>query len=227
MKDQVFKKRSKVKAVIFDMDGLLVDSEPLQSKSIELVLKHYGKTPVIEEGKLLHIVGLAGEGGYIHILEKYNITEDLEIVRKKRHEIYEALISKKLKPMKGVRKLINILRKRKIKIAVASSRNLKHILLTLKSLGLRNTFDIVIGPSPELKIKPAPDLYLKTAQELEVKPEEVVVLEDSETGIAAGKNARMKIIAVPNIYTKNHNLSKADLIVNSLEDIKWSTILNI
>lgn len=216
-----------IKAVIFDLDGLIVDSEPIQTRAIWLLLEQYGVTPVIEEGKLLHKVGIAGEKSYIHTLEKYNIKEDHEILRMKRHKIYEELISKKLKPMKGVRKFINTLKKKKIKTAVASSRNLKHVQLTLKSLNLNKKFDIVVGLSPEIKIKPAPDLYLKTVQLLKVKTSESIALEDSESGVKAGKAAGIKVIAVPNIYTKDHDLSEADLIVNSLEDIKWGTLENI
>lgn len=213
-----------IKAVIFDLDGLIVDSEPLHSKSIELALKHFGKTPVVKKGELLHIVGIAGDQSYIHLAEKNGLIERFELVKLKRREIYETLISKRLKPMRGTRKLINMLRKRNIKIALASSRNLKHLQMTLESLGLSNMFDVIVSPSPEIRIKPAPDIYLKTIKELKVKPEEIVVLEDSETGITAGKDAGLKVIAVPNLYTRNQDLSRADLIVSSLADIKWSTL---
>lgn len=216
-----------IKAVIFDMDGLLVDTEPLNSRSIELLLKEYNITPKVETGKLLHTVGLAGDESYRQIIDQYNLDEELEMIKKKKRKIYESLISKKLTPLKGAKKLIGILKRRKIKLALASSRNIKHIKLTIKNLGFDKVFDVVVGPSSELKIKPAPDIYLKTAQLLKIEPAECLVLEDSEIGVTAAKAAGMKVIAVPSQHTKHHNFSAADLVINSLADIKWSTILKI
>lgn len=112
--------------------------------------------------------------------------------------------------------------KNKIKTAVASNRLIDHVYLMLESAKAKKFFEVVIGPDPKIKRKPAPDIYLKTASNLGVKPEFCLAIEDSETGVVSAKSAGMKCIALITKWTKNHDLSKADRIVNSLKDINLS-----
>lgn len=216
-----------IKAVIFDMDGLIIDSEPLHSKSLEILLKKYGKTPKYHKNGLIHRVGLSGDEEYIKLLEKYELQEEKELFRKKRRRIYVKLLNEKLEPMPGFLPLMKILQRKGIQLGVASNRFVGHIKLILKKFEVIELFGVIVGANKKIPHKPAPDTYLRAARKLKVDPKECVALEDSETGVTSAKGAGMKVIAVPNKYTKSHNFSKADLIVNSLKEIKWSTILNI
>ncbi|HVF69485.1 MAG TPA: HAD family phosphatase, partial [Xanthomonadales bacterium] len=112
---------NKIKAVIFDMDGLIVDTEPLESQSLIKVLSEYGKTPQLYDTGLVHIVGNAAST-YTDLMEEHGINEDLDTFRNKKREIFAKLLENKLTLFDGFFKLIDILTKRKIKIALASNR---------------------------------------------------------------------------------------------------------
>ncbi|MDO8658383.1 MAG: HAD family phosphatase [Candidatus Levybacteria bacterium] len=216
-----------IKAVIFDMDGVIIDSEPINSKSWEKLLSERDITPILSSSGLIHEVGPVGNETYKEIMKRHNIKDNVKTIRKRRRELFEELLKEKLTPNSGFLKLIKLLKKEKIKTAVASNRLIKHVHLILENLGVKNFFKVIVGPNPTLKYKPAPDIFLQTAKELDVKPWQCVVIEDSETGILSAKAAGMKVIAVPNKYTKHHNFSKSDKIVNSLSDITVSMLNNL
>lgn len=212
-----------IKAVIFDMDGLIVDSEPIESESLEILLQKYGKTARYNSNGLIHKPGV-NVGVFEKLKADYSLEDEIKVIRKQKRRIFTSLIKKGVEPKEGLKGLIDTLKEKKVKIALASNRNIKHVKLILSTMAIDLLFEVIIGPSPKRKHKPSPDIYLATAKKLKVKPEECLVLEDSETGVIAGKDAGMKVIAVPNSYTKDQDLFRADLIVNSLKDIKWSTI---
>lgn len=216
-----------IKAVIFDMDGIMIDSEPLHSQSWERLLKEYKIKPIFNSQGLVHEVGIVSDDSYLTIMKKHNLKENLETVREKRRKYFIDLIKEKGVVMPGLLKLIKMLKSKKVKTAVSSSRNLKQVNFVLNQIKVRNLFKVIIGRTPGLDPKPAPDMFLLTAKKLNVKPSECLVLEDSKTGVEAGKAAGMKVIAVPTKHTKHHDFSEADLVVDSLKDIKWSTILSI
>ncbi|MBU2632478.1 HAD family phosphatase [Patescibacteria group bacterium] len=219
------RQKSKLKAVIFDMDGLMLDTEPAMSASYEAVIKEYGKKPIFDSKTgLLHQVGL-GKVIMNQILEKHNIKEDIEILRQKRRSYYLKIMEKKeLLLMKGLTKIINLLKAKNIKLAVASNSNIGGIKRNLKKIKLNSFFEVLSSGEQVENYKPYPDIYLETAKRLNLAPSECLVLEDSESGVESGKAAGMKAIAVPSKYTKHQDFSKADLIVNSLEEITWEKI---
>lgn len=215
------------KAVIFDMDGIIVDTEPIQSQSIERLLHEYGISPIYQDNGLIHTVGISGDESYHSFMKKHNFNENLKIVQQKRRKIFEDIIKEGIVPMQGFTQLIKLLQKQKIKIGLASNRRYEHIILILEQLNIKEHFWTIVGPSEKRKHKPAPDIYLDAAKELEVSPKECIVIEDSETGIFSAKSAGMKIIAVPNPYTNHHDFSNADKIVSSLSDINMSLLQNL
>lgn len=216
-----------IKAVIFDMDGIIVDGEIIQSRSLEKLLIEYGKIPIFNDVGLLHIPGPSGDECYRNFIRQYSIEEDITIVRKRNRKFFEELLKEKLIPLPGLLELIKTLKRDKIKIAVASNRFINHVYMILDNLNIKESFEIIVGPSPDVKHKPAPDIYLKTVKELNIKPTQCVAIEDTETGILSAKAAGMKVIAVPNKYTKHHDFSKADKIVNSLSYITILMLNNL
>jgi HAD superfamily hydrolase (TIGR01509 family) len=212
------------KAVIFDMDGVIVDSEPIESLAWEKVLIQYGKTPIFNNNGLIHVVGRAS---FDEIMEKHGLGEDSEIVRTKKRKIFADLIVRNLIPKPGFATLFKTLRQEKFKLALASNRSEKHVLLIADKLKIRKSFKAIIGSKPDIKTKPAPDIFLKAAELLDMKPEYCLVIEDSEHGIIAAKRAGMKVIAVPNQYTMYQDFSKADKIVDSLLEITIPILENL
>jgi len=127
-----------IKAVIFDMDGVIINSEPIHSRSLEILLKEYGKTPIYNKQGLIHTVGVAGDENYIKILEKHGIKEEVSIFKEKRRKIFVKLLkSKKLNSMTGFQQLVSWLKKANLKIALATNRRLDHVEIILERLKQR------------------------------------------------------------------------------------------
>ncbi len=210
------------------MDGLIVDTEIIESWSFEKLLKEYSVEPKYHENGLIHQVGVAGDAYYNSFKEKYNLKEDIKTIKDKKNYFFKKIIEDKgIIPFNGLIGLLILLKKEKFKIALASNRNEKPINVILETLGVKSFFEIIVGPSDSRKHKPYPDIYLHTAKELGVSPKDCIVLEDSDVGIISAKNAGMKAIAVPNIYTKNHDFSKADIVVKSLSDINMNLLKSL
>ena len=210
-----------IKAVIFDMDGVIIDSEPIESLSWEKILLEYGKKPIISEWGLIHKVGTKSID---FVLEKHGLIENEEIIRNKKRKLFIDLVLKNLILMPGFMQLFKQLKKQKLKIAVASNRYEEHVLLIMEKLGIKNSLSAVAGYSPEIAVKPAPDIFLKVAKMLKIDSKYCLVIEDSESGVVAAKAAGMKVIAVPNKYTKHQDFSKADKIVENSSQITMETL---
>jgi HAD superfamily hydrolase (TIGR01509 family) len=203
------------------MDGVIVDSEPIESLAWEKVLAEYKRKPVFNSSGLVHEVG---EASFSDIIERHNLLgEDLEVIRVKKRGFFEDLI-KNFLPIPGTKELVKELKKQKLKLAIASSRNERQVKLIIKQLGLENKFNVVVGFSEKVRRKPFPDIFLKVSDDLGLKPSLCVVIEDSGAGVIAGKSAGMKVIAIPNKYTKHQDFAKADKIVNSLSEITMSVL---
>jgi len=221
-------KQKTIKAVIFDMDGLMFDTEPVTSKSYEKLIREYGKEPIFDSKTgLVHQAGL-GKVLTSLIKEKHNIDEDIEVLRQKRRKIFRQILEKEgLEAKPGLLKLLNLFKSKKTKIALASNTSYESIKFNLRKAKISKYFKEIIAGEHVGNYKPHPDIYLEAAKRLGFDPSKCLVLEDSQFGVESGKAAGMKVIAVPNKYTSHQNFSKADLILNSLEDITWETILSI
>jgi HAD superfamily hydrolase (TIGR01509 family) len=213
-----------IKAVIFDMDGLIVDTETIHSHAAEKLLKTYGKQPQYLPNGLLHIIGESGDRENNRFINLYELPIDSAQLRNQRRAFFEDLIEEKLTPLPGFMHLLKLLHKQKYKIALASNRYEKHIHMILDNLEVTEYFDVIVGPNDERRHKPHPDIYLHTVEKLNVKPDECIVLEDSEPGILAAKAANMKVIAIPNQYTAEQDLTKADIILDSLDKVNVNLI---
>lgn len=209
-----------IKAVIFDLDGLMVDTEPLHSEAFRLVIEEYGGKPVYHQTGLVQVAGIRGVENLRILKEKYEITESVEVLRIKKLAAYQKILKENnIKPRPGLIKLIKSLLSQKLKIAIASNSAKANVYLILQKINLFQSFTTIVGVEDVKKGKPYPDLYLETASRLQVEPENCLALEDSETGVSAAKAAGMKVIAIPNIYTNLHNFNQADMIVKSLKSI--------
>lgn len=207
-----------IKAVLFDMDGVIIDSEPFESRAWEEVLLEYGKKPLFENG-LVHAVGASGEETFRQIMEKHELEEDIEVIKTKKRMYFKNIVLKEGKPMPGLIPLISLLRKNKIKTALVSNRIIEFVEIIVEKLKQQKSFEVVIGAQNSLRKKPFPDMYLYCAKMLRVSPKVCAVIEDSEIGVVSAKAAGMKVIAIPNKHTSHQDFSKADKIVKSLSEI--------
>ena len=215
------------RAVIFDMDGVMIESEPIQSLAFEKIIRRYGKDPIFDENGIIQTIGMGAKDNWKILKEKHNIDEDVEVLYELRNEVYPNLLKNELVPKDGLLLLLDMLKTKKLPLAVASSSQPSHIELVLKGLGIRGYFTAIVSGHVVARGKPHPDVFLKAAEMLKISLVDCVVVEDAQVGVEAGKNAGMKVIAVPNRFTAHHDFSKADLTLASLKDITWEVLASL
>jgi beta-phosphoglucomutase len=203
-----------LKAVLFDMDGVLVDSEEFICKAAIEMFREKGL--IVKPEDFIPFVG-TGENRYIGgVAEKYNFPVDIQEVKKRTYEIYRTLVQNKLRPLPGVKEFINSCKDRKLKIAVATSADEVKMRINLMEIGLPvETFDTTVNGLQIERKKPFPDIYLKAAELLGVPPENCLVVEDAPSGIKAARAAGMKCLAVMSSF-EEEELKGADWIVKDL-----------
>lgn len=210
-----------IKAIIFDMDGLIIDSEPIQSRAFEAIIKQCGKKPVMNKDGVVQTIGIGDKQNLVVMKKKYRIKEDVNKLVERRNRIYVKLLRKSLKAMPDFYALIKAARKNGLKTAIASSSARMQVNAVVS--GLKISVDATVSGDETKRPKPYPDIFLLAAKKLGVNPGSCIVLEDSGPGVEAAKRANMKVIAVPNEFTKKHDFSKADMIVGSLKDINMES----
>jgi len=213
----IFKGGNMIKAVIFDMDGLMVDTEPLYSKAMSQVAEKRGKSFTLDIKQKL--MGRRAIESLTIFKEQLGLNESPEELLREREEIYGKLLAQNVTPMPGLFKLLDLLNKLDIRKAIASSSKRKWIELIIHKLGILDQFEIIVSGEEIKHGKPDPEIYLLTSKKLNLAPEECLVLEDALSGVASAKAAKMKCITVPNQFTQGLDFSNADLVVNSLEEI--------
>jgi len=183
------------RAILFDCDGVLVNSEEGLSKIASLVLNKYYNIPAVPEDFAQYIG--TGEDTYIGgVVEKYGGIY-IQDMKRKIYEEYNILALQYVPPMTGAKELVGRLRREGNKVALASSADLTKVNINLNILAMNHSdFDVVITGSDVTKKKPDPDIYLIAADRCGVKPENCIVVEDATSGVLSGKRAGMKVIGI-------------------------------
>jgi beta-phosphoglucomutase len=200
-------------AFIFDMDGVLIDSETFYSEMEQITFRKLGLNIPHEE----HITyqGTATDEMWIKIKSRHEIPHSLEELVKMTNDltipVFRAM--DRMEPMPGVYELLKTLKSRKIPLALASSSIPEVIDIVLEKTGLHSMFNVVVSSRMVGKSKPAPDIFLLAAGELGVSPGKCIVIEDSTNGITAAKKAGMYCIAYNGPGSEHQNQSQADLII--------------
>lgn len=198
--------------VIFDMDGVIIDSEPLHYKVFEQHCKKLGFTASEEEYN--SFIGSTDLDMFTFLKDRYHLQETVEdLVQHKRAMFLDYLKSIDEKPIELVDVLIRDLASKDIKLALASSSDMDVILLILDKFKLTHFFDAIVSGTELERSKPAPDIFLKAAEGLNIEPGACLVIEDSRNGVAAAKAAGMKCIGFHNPNSGNQDLSAADKII--------------
>lgn len=206
-----------IKAVIFDMDGLMIDSEPFHYEAFNEIFKKFGKE-LPQEDNNTYFVGISDDDAAPKMIEKYNLPiEPKDLVREKQ-VVFQELI-KNITPQPGLMELLNTLQEKGYKKAIASSTALDDIEIIISALGITRYLDGYFSAQQVLHGKPAPDLFLYAAEKLGVQPKECVVLEDAPAGITAAKAAGMVRYAIPSRETKGKDFSSATKVLASLHEV--------
>lgn len=212
-----------LKAVIFDMDGVLVDSEPLNLKALINTLKDFGANLTLEYCS--KFVGLSDTDTMEQIIDEYKIyatVDELKIANKimKRKLIKE----EGYPPIPYVITLIKDLYRNGIKMAVASSSSESDIIYITKTLGIYKYFDKIVSGDSVEHSKPDPEIFNLTLKELGILPSQAMVIEDSMNGTIAAEGAHIKTIGFLNPNSGNQDLSRACVLIESFKDIDYHFI---
>jgi HAD superfamily hydrolase (TIGR01509 family) len=212
---------ARLDALIFDLDGLIVDTESVVHSVWLSVFERHGCSFTVVEWS--HAVG--GDGQF----------RPLDALRERSHVPVEAgarlmdSIEKQIEarldgiaPLPGVASWMHDALRLGVRIGVASNSPREWVEARLNQVGLRDLVEAISCRDESPNAKPAPDIYLTACSRLDVSPHRSVAVEDSRTGVAAAKAAGLRCIAVPNHLTRHHDLSAADLIVNSLASVGFA-----
>lgn len=207
-----------IKAAIFDMDGILIDSEPLWFEAANEILKNFNVE--LSEEQYASSIGLRTPEFVEHWFVKLNLDlNKKEDTIKKIHESVITKIAKSGAAMPGVEQVLHLLQSKSCRIGLATSSSHDVIDIVISKLGIAHYFHAICSAEKLDHGKPHPQVYLDCAQALNIAPTECFCIEDSFNGMISAKAARMRCIVVPNrmLIHQNH-WHAADMILTSLED---------
>jgi HAD superfamily hydrolase (TIGR01509 family) len=218
----IFGMNEKIRAVIFDVDGVLVDSEPLLNAAATAMFKEKGLT--VQPTDFLPFVG-AGEDRYIGgVAEKYHFAFDLTAAKQRTYEIYLDLVPSQLEAFPGAYDFVLACRNAGLLVAVASAADRIKVFANLQKINLPPEFwDTAVVAEQVKHKKPAPDIFLAAAQNLNVIPVECVVVEDAVNGIKAAKAAGMRCVAVATTF-RAERLQEADIVRDRISQLRLSDL---
>ncbi len=205
-----------IQGILFDMDGVVLDSEKLYSQSEKKLLTQYGVK--FNDSDWLTIKGCTEHQFYDLIYSKFNLEISRSELIKKGRSFLKDLFYKKLNYMNGFENIHSTL-KQKYKLALVTSTGIEMVNHINSFLSLYEKFDLVITSKDTKKHKPNPDPYLLAMKKLNLNPKQCIVIEDSMQGIEAGKKAGCFVVALEGSLDKKF-LHKADLIITHLDDLK-------
>ncbi|MFF3921248.1 HAD family hydrolase [Paenibacillus lactis] len=207
-----------IQAFIFDMDGVIIDSEPLHFEVDIQVMKDFGAA--ITQEQLEKYVGMTNPEMWKLIRDEYQLRRSVsEIIDYQLSNKIKILTAREMEPIDGIRELLADLKASGIPVGIASSSPPVFIQAVLDKFGLLDAFNCIVSGEEVDRGKPAPDVYLKAAELLGVEPASCMVLEDARHGIAAAKAAGMQCIGFVNPNSGNQDLSAADYVVRSIAEV--------
>jgi HAD superfamily hydrolase (TIGR01509 family) len=207
-----------LKAILFDRDGVLLNSEAINIKSSAVAFAEQGIN--ITDDDKQHIIAVHPDDYADYFLSKYNF--DFKKFRQRKLEIFNEdfkNIDTKIFFQNTI-DLVKKLKQQNFLLGLTTSSEKENTYKLLTKMGLENIFDTIITFDDCQKRKPNPDPYLITAKKLKVDPSECLVIEDSNIGIQAAKNANIKYVAIPNQYTINQDFSMADYVVKTAGEVE-------
>jgi HAD superfamily hydrolase (TIGR01509 family) len=211
-------------AVIFDMDGVLVDTEPIYIDINRQMFKQLGIA--MPRKRILSYVGVPTKTMWAEIKRDFRLCQPLdELVQEERSEQWRRLSSMtRISPTDGVVLFLNQLTEAGIRRAIASSTSLDLVQLIVSKASILRYFEVIISGDAVRKGKPAPDIFLRAATKLGCPPSRCVVVEDSPHGIRGAKRAGMKTVGFANQLSRNLDLSEADTVIT---DFTPSSVVKI
>jgi putative hydrolase of the HAD superfamily len=211
-------------AVIFDFDGIILDSETAVFETHRRIYERCGLSLTREEW--CDQIGIFVEGyngrWYRRLRELSDRAPDEAAFEAEKRRLMGELISGE--PMRGIRELVVALGNAGVPIAVASTSPASWVAPAIERLGLAGSFKTIVTADDVDRLKPAPDVYLEAARRVSAEPSRAVAIEDSAPGLASARAAGMATVAIPHWLTEGHDLSAADLRVAHAGELTLSRL---
>lgn len=209
-------------AVLFDMDGVLVDNMAYHKDSWFEFCNRYN-LPLTEEEFVNFVSGRVAKEVLEHLFRKPLTQEEISRYTEEKEELYRKIYKPHIKLMPGLINFLQSLKENKVALAVGTSAPTSNIDFTLVTTGLKPFFDKIVDASFVKKGKPDPEIYLKAADFLQALPQNCVVVEDSLLGIQAGIQAGMKVIGVTTTHAKEE-LTQPHLLIQDFREITYDQV---
>jgi HAD superfamily hydrolase (TIGR01509 family) len=214
--------RSPYRAVVFDLDGVLWDGEPLYHEAFNIVLRPLGYEVTPQEYE--QIIGSSVEAAWEWVIDRFKLTRPPEEF----YAAYDAavldLLAQPVEPLPGVRETIARLKSIPVPVGLASASLRQWVDATLAGIGLAGEFDITVSASEVERAKPAPDMYLRAAEELGVPAAECIAVEDTRTGVASARAAGMYVVQVRAASTALPPIKEADAVIESYAEFDFAPL---
>ncbi len=204
-------------AVIFDMDGVLIDSEPIHVEGTRLLLEEHGVTFVPDPEE--NFYGRTDREVLRALRLRYSLAATERELASAWIAKVVALLSRPLSPLAGVPDVLRLLQRAGVRIALASSSAPAIIAATLSGLGLAGAFELTVSGHDVERGKPAPDIFLEAARRLGLPPADCLVIEDSANGVCAAVAAGSRCVAVPCASTSGQDFARATVRLDSLAEL--------
>lgn len=205
-----------IKAIIFDMDGVISDTEKVHAAVETGILGKFG-IKMSEDEFSDKYAGIPSNVFIRELLGSHGVNANVEKIIENKWKKVIKIVGKRVSPMPGALELIKVLKKEKYKLAVGSSSIPEFVELILKKLEIRGYFNAVITIKDVKNGKPDPEIFLLAAKKLGVKPENCVVIEDGRSGMLAAKRAGMRCVGL--VKDKSRKDYPADILVESLNKV--------
>lgn len=206
-----------MKAVLFDMDGVVVDNLPYHVDAWLLFCERHG-IPLTREVFYRELNGMNSKDTFEWFYKREMTREEIEVLEEEKEILYRGFYRDHLKPVNGLLVFLKLLRSQGIKTALATSAGPGNIDFIVDGLGIRDQFDAIIGGAEVKKGKPDPEIYLKAAAMVQVDPADCWVIEDSLQGISSGLNAGMQVVGITTSHTASE-LAHTQLIAADFVDL--------
>lgn len=206
-----------MKAVLFDMDGVVVDNLPYHVDAWLLFCERHG-IPLTREVFYRELNGMNSKDTFEWLYKREMTKEEIEVLEEEKEILYRGFYLDHLKPANGLLVFLKLLRSQGIKTALATSAGPGNIDFIVDGLGIRDQFDAIIGGAEVKKGKPDPEIYLKAAALVQVDPTDCWVIEDSLQGISSGLNAGMRVVGITTSHTASE-LAHTHLIATDFVDL--------
>jgi beta-phosphoglucomutase family hydrolase len=204
-------------AVLFDMDGVIIDSNPYHKDAWLEFCRRY-QVELKEEDVPRYIYGKTNKAALVDVFQREFSPEESFRLSEEKEAIYRELHRADIRLIEGLGDLLEAFRQHHIPLAVCTNAPVANLDFTLEETGIRSYFQVLIDASKVSKGKPDPEIYLKAAQLLSMPPNRCIVMEDSTVGVEAGLRAGMKVVGITTTHTRQE-LAHTHLVIDDFREL--------